>query len=116
MNRAASLWLLSFLVLTAAACSGTSDGIPGVLEPCSDPAPLTGNPNPKSLGYTVELQAGTDPGAEVRRIASEYGVAIDQVHQGGDSFVSQLDVIQLGCVRCDPQVKSVFGNMVLDPL
>ena len=115
MNRAAILGLSSFLVVTAAACSGTSDGMPGVLEPCSDPAPLSGNPNPKSLGYTVELLGSADPEAEAIRIAAECGVAVDHVHQFGASFVAPLDVIQLGCVRCDPQVKSVFGNMVLDP-
>ena len=116
MNRAAILGLSSFLVVTAAACSGTSEGLPGVLEPCSDPAPLSGNPDPKSLGYTVEMQASADPGAEAARIAADCSVAVDHVHQFGASFVAPLDVIQLGCVRCDPQVTSVFGNMVLDPL
>ncbi len=116
MNRAAVLGLSLFLVVNAAACSGTSDGMPGVVTPCSDPAPLSGNPDPKSLGYTVVLQMGTEPEAEAARITAECGVAVDHVHQFGASFVSQLDVVQLGCVRCDPQVTSVFGNMVLDPL
>jgi hypothetical protein len=116
MNRATILGLSSFLVVTAAACSGTSGDLPGVVEPCSNPAPLRGNPNPGPLGYTVEMQASADPEAEATRIGSQCGVAAEQVHQFGSSFIAPLDVIQVGCVRCDPAVMSVFGNLILDPL
>ena len=116
MNRAAILALLSILAVTAAACSGTSEGMPKILEPCSDPAPLTGDPNPGPLGYTVELQMSADADTEATRIATECGVAVDHVLQFGGGFIAQLDVIQLGCVRCDPQVKSVHGNLVFDPI
>ena len=116
MNRAAILGLSLFLIVTAAACSGTSDDLPAILEPCNDPAPLSGDPDPGSLGYTVALQPIADPEAEATRIASECGVAVDNVLQFGSAFIARLDVIQLGCVRCDPQVKSVHGNLVFDPL
>lgn len=116
MIRAAILALSSFLAITAAACSGTSEDLPGVLVPCNEPAPLTGNPNPTALGYTVELQPTADVAAEAARIASTCGVAVDHVYQFSPAFAAQLDLIQLGCVRCDSQVKSVFGNTVLYPL
>jgi hypothetical protein len=68
------------------------------------------------LGFIVVLRDGLDPTAESARLASTCGFAVKMVSSAGHSFTAVLDIVQLGCVRCDPAVTFVEADAVLYPL
>jgi len=103
------------LMMVVSSCSGESHDLPVALEPCDEPVPVTGNQNPGALGYVVGLHEGADAEAESQRLSDECSFTVDHVNTSGPSFIAQLDVVALGCVRCDRQVVSVYGDMIIHP-
>jgi len=105
-----------FLVFSVA-CSrtGTSSGPPRALEPCDDAVPVTGDPSPFDSVYIVGVNASSDVQAEAARLSAECGFTVRQVFSLGQGFSAALGPVELGCVRCDPSVTSVYGNTVLYP-
>lgn len=97
------------------ACSGASDDGSTFLVPCDDPAPLTGTPAP-SGSFTVSLHDDADADAESARLASTCGFTVNAVLQFGHGFSAVLDIVELGCVRCDEVVTAVTPNVPLFPL
>ena len=111
-----SVSLISCLSILACTDSGSSNDLPRVLLPCDNPAPFEGIALPPSLGYIVALQSGADQVAEAARIASACELGVYEASSTGDWFTATLDVVEIGCVRCDPVVVMVAPNAVVYPL
>ena len=88
---------------------------PRALEPCDDAVPVTGDPSPFDSVYIVGVNASSDVQAEAARLSAECGFTVRQVFSLGQGFSAALGPVELGCVRCDPSVTSVYGNTVLYP-
>ena len=118
MRIRSGISILAFTCLAVVACSdsGSSEDVPRVLLPCDDPAPLSGLASPESLGYIVSLQDGVDQAAEANRLASACGFEAYEASSFGDRFTAVLNIVEIGCVRCDPVVVQVSPNAILYPL
>jgi hypothetical protein len=76
---------------------------------------VSGYPSPWSLGFIVQLDPGLDAAVEAPRIAAACGFKVSTAAQSSDHFTAVLDLVQLGCVRCDPAVQTVSADAVLFP-
>jgi hypothetical protein len=65
--------------------------------------------------YTVALRDDANASVESARIASTCGFEVTAVLEFGHGFQAVLDIVQLGCVRCDEVVTQVVPNGPLFP-
>ena len=85
---------------------------PGLLTLCSDPVPVTGQPDPPELGYIVGLREGVDAQQEITRLEAQCGFEAESVYSSPPGFLAVLSPAALECVRCDPVVESIDANHV----
>lgn len=101
--------------LVLCACSGSGGDGSTFLVPCDDPAPLSGMPSPPSLGFVIVLRVDAVAATEAPRIAAACGFDPGGVRLGIQTFATPLDIVELGCVRCDPVVTRVAPDAILFP-
>jgi hypothetical protein len=113
MRPALFLTFAGMSVLAALACS-ESDSIGPfnrMLIPCDSPAILSGQPSRTAQSFIVAYRQGVDAQGETERLAAECGFQPEHVSQIEPAwFSANLDLVQVGCVRCDPVVSFVSVN------
>ena len=101
-------------VIGAIGCTEEGGGVPGFLLPCDDPAPWIGPPPSSASTIVVTLHDGVDTAAEAARLADACRFEVLAVNDSSQ-FAARLDIVELGCVRCDPAVISVETLIVYTP-
>jgi len=85
-------------------------GEPEVLQPCADPAPLNGKPDPAAPGMIVGLVPGVDAGEEANRLAEKYGFTVEYVYSMGAFYAPDMTPEVVDPIRCEPTVRYVEYN------
>ena len=108
--------VMSVLIVLACSKSDSNSPFNRMLVPCDDPATLSGQPSRTAQSFIVAYRQGVDAQDETERLAAECGFQpthVSQLEPGW--FSADLDLVQLGCVRCDPVVSSVSVNHPIFP-
>jgi hypothetical protein len=84
--------------------------------PCSDPAPLLGTPDPPAPGYIVMFKDGIDGRQEAERLAEHYNFELRHIYEFGQTgFSAEMPPEVVAALRCEPSVKYVEHNQVVEP-
>jgi hypothetical protein len=101
--------LLATLALVGCTAEPADEG--NEFQPCSDPAPLLGEPDANAPGYIVVFEEGVDSSDEAARLADEYPIEVTSVYEfallGFHGLMSEETVQQL---RCEPTIAHISHN------
>jgi hypothetical protein len=105
MIRFRRVWLLAPTILVAIACRGATDLR---AAPCTAPAPLFGQADPRAPAFIVVYHDTVDATAETARLAALYSFRPTAVWATGlRGFVAPLSPQALASLRCEPAVRYV---------
>lgn len=97
--------------LALAGCTADPADEGNEAQPCSDPAPLGGEPDETAPGYIVVFVDGVDSSDEAERLADEYVIEVTSVYDvalSGFHGLMSEETMQL--LRCEPTILRIDHN------
>jgi hypothetical protein len=111
MIRLRCVALLASTILVAAACRGATDPRE---TPCTAPAPLFGQADPRAPAFIVVYHDTVDATAETARLAARYSFRPTAVWASGlRGFAAPLTPQALASLRCESAVRYVAHEVIM---
>lgn len=110
-----ALLLTAAFCAAAAGCIGPSSSRGPVDPDCNNPAPLMGQPDPRTTGYIVQFQDDIDALDETARLSHVYAIDPTYVTNFVPLFFASFSDDVRDRLRCEPAVKAIEYESVGTP-